>query len=90
VIKIDIEGAELMAIRGMRRVLRLSTTRAALVEVTPPYIEEMGGSADELRTLLASAGLTRRTVLSTIHCLVDGRRVEQTNELFERPTGERT
>lgn len=84
VIKIDVEGAEFKALSGMPRLL--GSASAVLVEVTPPYLEELGASATRLRDLLADHGFTEHQVVSRIRCwLDDGTEFEQTNEIFSKP-----
>ena len=56
--KIDIEGAELLAIRGAQRALaNRSAPVCLLIEMHPGDIATLGGSLDELNTLLISLGL---------------------------------
>lgn len=84
VIKLDIEGAEFQALAGMPRVLQ--GARVVLVEITPPYLEELGASADAVRSLLQQHGFSDHTVVARIRCwLDDGTEFVQTNEVFARP-----
>jgi FkbM family methyltransferase len=56
-VKIDIEGHELHAIRGMTEMLSSSPNVTVLVEVRDTFLKAAGGSGDELFGLLANAGL---------------------------------
>ncbi|MCC7409197.1 MAG: FkbM family methyltransferase [Phycisphaeraceae bacterium] len=54
-IKIDVEGAELLALRGMTRTLTAHHPDL-IIEVTDEFLRFMGGSAVELREMLAGMG----------------------------------
>jgi FkbM family methyltransferase len=54
--KIDIEGAELMAFRGGRRLLREGNPPVWLLELKDRLLRRYGGSARELAELLQEAG----------------------------------
>lgn len=57
-IKIDIEGAELLAIRGAQQALaNRSAPVCLLIEVHPEEVATLGGSLDELNSLLSSLSL---------------------------------
>jgi FkbM family methyltransferase len=55
VMKMDVEGAEVRALRGMPRILRQLSTLC--IECNPPFLRSSGSSADELLELLDDAGL---------------------------------
>lgn len=56
-VKIDIEGAEVRALRGMRGVLRSSNKpRTIFIEVHPPMIQTFGDDVSELHAILTQAG----------------------------------
>ena len=61
-IKMDIEGAELSALRGLFAVLATNAAINLLVEVTPSYLEEMGDSEEGLLTFLRELGYAMRIV----------------------------
>ncbi len=55
--KMDIEGAEVRALRGMRGLLRSSNKpRAIFIEVHPPMIQTFGDDVSELHAILTRAG----------------------------------
>jgi FkbM family methyltransferase len=56
VVKIDVEGAELRAIRGMRQLLRRPECRLVYCEVHPFLMEKFGDSEDVLLEELESSG----------------------------------
>ena len=58
VIKIDVEGAELLVVRGMADLLARRVPRAVLIELHRAYIEPTGEDPDEVRTRFESAGYT--------------------------------
>jgi len=82
VVKIDVEGAEYKALIGMRGLLR--TASAIVIEVSPPYLEELGGSEAALREYLRDCGFTSSRVLSKVRCEDRKRVFTQTNELFSK------
>jgi hypothetical protein len=54
-IKIDVEGAELGVLRGLRRTLARDGVRL-FVEVHPPQLAQAGSSTEEVLRLLADLG----------------------------------
>lgn len=57
VIKMDIEGAEILALRGMSNLLRSpQAPRAIFLELHPDMLRDFGSSSDEVRAMLGSAG----------------------------------
>lgn len=56
-VKLDIEGHELHALRGMRETLDESPEVTVLVEVRETFLRAAGGSAAELFSFLAARGL---------------------------------
>ena len=57
VMKIDIEGAEVRAVRGMKRLLASNARpRSVFVEVHPPMIEGLGDDADEMYAIFSDSG----------------------------------
>jgi FkbM family methyltransferase len=58
-IKMDIEGAEWLAIKGAKNVLRSwRNPLSLLIELHPEEIRRLGGSVSEVRRLLEEIGLT--------------------------------
>jgi FkbM family methyltransferase len=65
VIKLDIEGAEILALRGAERLLSESERpRALFVEVHDTFLPWFGSSADEIYALLQKFGYTEATYRS--------------------------
>jgi hypothetical protein len=63
VLKIDIEGAEILALQGAQRLLRApDRPRLLFVEAHPEFLPTFGGNLDQLSTLMTDAGYQ---VLST-------------------------
>jgi FkbM family methyltransferase len=57
VVKLDVEGAETLALRGMRRLLNgPAAPRALFIELHPKFLPGFGSSVDEASSLLTSAG----------------------------------
>jgi FkbM family methyltransferase len=57
VIKMDIEGAEILALRGMSDLLRSPhSPRAIFLELHPDMLPDFGSSSDEVLAVLESAG----------------------------------
>ena len=55
VVKVDVEGAELLVLRGAARTLRRFHPKL-IVEVVPRQLESMGTSVEELETFVGSLG----------------------------------
>ncbi len=55
-IKMDIEGAEVMALKGMAKLLAGDDAPPILCEVTDSFFKELGSSAEELYRILADFG----------------------------------
>jgi FkbM family methyltransferase len=55
-IKMDIEGSEMLALRGMRALLSCPQAPTLLCEINEPLLQRMGSSGDELRSYLADLG----------------------------------
>ena len=56
VMKIDIEGAELLALKGAAQLLGGPSPPVLILEIYDKWIEELGGKFEELVTLLQRAG----------------------------------
>lgn len=62
VLKLDIEGAEVLALRGAHDLLRSDRApRALFIEIHDSFLPAFGSSADEVRGLLADSGYTHQT-----------------------------
>jgi FkbM family methyltransferase len=57
-VKIDIEGAEALALKGMEQGLRAAKYRALMIELHPPVLMELGTSARDVIQTLQSSGYT--------------------------------
>jgi hypothetical protein len=79
-VKLDLEGAELRALRGARRLLA-ERRPALLIELEPGHLERQGGSVAELESLLEGAGYVAFEIVP------DGGRVCLTplRKLWRRP-----
>jgi FkbM family methyltransferase len=55
-VKMDIEGAELMALRGFERGLRAPDAPDILCEVTDRYLRDLGGCAEDLMQVMRDCG----------------------------------
>lgn len=63
VLKIDIEGAELLALRGAKALLHSEQRpRIIFLELHPEFLPSFGGSAEEVKKLIRDSGYT---ILST-------------------------
>lgn len=62
VIKIDVEGAEIQALRGMERILTTSPRIALFIEVNPVALRAAGSSTEVLLERLRSLGLHYRLI----------------------------
>lgn len=73
VIKIDIEGAEILALRGMAGLLRSSAApRCLFLELHPAFLGGFRSSVDECVGLMESSGYTRtywQQRADQIHCI---------------------
>jgi FkbM family methyltransferase len=76
ILKLDVEGAELLALRGASALLRSPTLRALFLEVHPRFLDAFGGSDAEVIALVEEAGYTRRSY--------DGVRADETQFILER------
>jgi len=57
VVKIDVEGAELLVLIGMKRTLTLrNAPRILIIEFHSKFIGEMGGSIDDCKQILVESG----------------------------------
>jgi FkbM family methyltransferase len=61
-VKLDIEGAEILALRGMRQLLgSTKAPRSLFVELHPDFLRGFGSSADECQRLIESFGYALRS-----------------------------
>lgn len=61
-VKMDIEGAELLAVRGMQKILARPNGPDVMLEVTPSWLPKFGGDADGLIDLFEANGYGYRQV----------------------------
>jgi FkbM family methyltransferase len=89
VVKIDVEGAELEALRGMERTLASSPDVSLFIEVNPSALEAAGSSTDNLLDQLRDLGFDYRLIDEQRRTLAhfDGRveRVTFVNLLCTKP-----
>jgi len=64
IIKIDIEGAEKMALEGMHELLRKNQDLKLIIELNPFCLEIAGTSSEHLLILLSELGFKRITIIS--------------------------
>jgi len=73
IIKLDIEGAEILALRGMQQLLASSKgPRAVFLEVHPDFLKHFGSSEEEAEGVLLKSGytLSYKTERSAqMHCI---------------------
>jgi FkbM family methyltransferase len=78
ILKIDIEGAEILALRGMRQLLTSAgAPRAIFIEIHPGFLPSFGSSVEEVKQLLESAEYSEHYEASRadqIHCVFTRRR----------------
>jgi len=55
-IKIDVEGAELLALKGLKQLLDSDNGPMVLCEVTDSYLKELGATAQELYQFMEASG----------------------------------
>ncbi|WP_226377617.1 FkbM family methyltransferase [Citrifermentans bremense] len=72
-VKIDIEGAEILALRGMQGLLRSTQApRVIFMEVHPQFLGNFGSSPDEVMELVQSFGYRTVQMVEShdqIHCI---------------------
>jgi FkbM family methyltransferase len=61
-IKMDIEGAELLALQGMPRIIASPEAPDLILEICPPYLSALGSDHREIFRLLKEAGYSARRV----------------------------
>lgn len=83
-IKMDVEGAELLALRGMERTLRAATGVELLVEVTDKFLRQTHGSEEELLEFLTAVGLRFGREVSRHRRVDEQGRPFQYTALFDR------
>ncbi|OGW40624.1 MAG: hypothetical protein A2Y97_05045 [Nitrospirae bacterium RBG_13_39_12] len=73
VIKMDIEGAEILALRGMNKLLAsVSSPRKIFIEIHPEFLPEFGSSTEEVIEILKSFKYKqdyRAQRYNQIHCI---------------------
>ncbi len=84
VMKIDIEGAEILALRGMEKLLSSpQSPRTLFIEIHPEHLQYFDSSADEAISLIESYGyidLYRRVREGQIHCVFRKQSKQADNE----------
>jgi FkbM family methyltransferase len=87
IVKLDLEGCETAALRGMRRTLERSQRTTLLVELNPGRLTALGSSQDELLAELRRLGFTAQVVDEERGELLDEVEVpgEYVNLLCTRP-----
>lgn len=71
-IKLDIEGAEILALRGMTNLLKLSQNLSIFIEFHPHLLENFGSSVEECETIVKNLGYSEEYRVSRdsqIHCV---------------------
>jgi FkbM family methyltransferase len=58
VVKIDVEGAEVFVLRGMKKFLRESPPRTVLLELHPKFVSAFGCRSEECLEILCEAGFS--------------------------------
>jgi FkbM family methyltransferase len=71
-VKMDIEGSEVPALRGMRRLSDRSSKLQLIVEYNPPAMARAGLARDSLRDVLVELGFRRCYVIERGMQLVEG------------------
>jgi FkbM family methyltransferase len=78
-VKLDTEGAELLALQGARRLLG-EARPDFIVELEPEHLERQGASVEEVQTLFTEAGYAGLAIVD--------RRLEPLRGEWNRPTGD--
>ena len=71
-IKMDIEGAEGVALRGMRELSRRNPDLKLVIEYVPPNLQAAGNTPRRLFEILEELGFCRRSIISWSLIPVDG------------------
>lgn len=79
-IKIDVEGAEMMALRGMKQLLK-KTRPYVILELTDKFLRDLGSNSEELLLFMKNAGYTAYPVSDPSRPLTSSA-AEQTDVLF--------
>jgi FkbM family methyltransferase len=89
VVKLDLEGGETAALRGMTRVLERSSSAVLVVECNPGRLEAMGSSHEELLACLTELGFRSRLIDEDSRELVETIAVtgDYVNLYCDRPSG---
>lgn len=69
VIKIDIEGAEIQALQGMKQTIATSNSLTLFIEYNPSRIKLYGSKPDDLLKLLEGLGFTLKTIIDETRSL---------------------
>jgi len=56
ILKVDVEGAELRVLQGLKKILKTSECRTCYIEVHPDRLSDYGGSVEDIEDLLDACG----------------------------------
>jgi FkbM family methyltransferase len=94
-VKIDVQGAESLAVRGLEETLRRSPAIGVLCEVAPVWLRRGGSSAEELLAIFRGSGLAPHRIQKTGKvtpieerlAIEEAERSGYVNLYFKRPAG---
>ena len=88
-VKIDVEGAEMLVLRGMKKLLATSQSLCVVCEVTDSYLRQMNTSAPELLEFVCSLGYEAFRITHPENCQLGDYQFAQTKRpyLLRKLTG---